>query len=526
MWKKFIVSCTCMVILALGLTTSTILKKVVSVEPVVISPSVEDSIVIQIPPIPSSTPEPTPEPELKPLEFLPIKQYPILKISKNVDESNDIVIASPKLKYLKENSINIERVNIKETSGRKNFSVTFPRISGLIDTKIQDRINSELQDFAEKTIIYGKNNAASLNGLDLYFTVTANFNNLICINFNTQYQIENKMLVENSAFVYELVDGKRLELKDLLRTDSNYAEKLNSLVLTYLLEHNMEENSLKKPFAGIRTEQAFFFNESNFYLQIDLKNDEFIHNWFYGSLEIPVKIEKLPGMTDIYNRYLTPDKKIFFNENDKIKLLPNELEAIPVYFVENLTNKYSIQVSGLKFSKIGNSIVENALNNWCSISIPSDFKNNAIKADDKSINMSFYKKNYYVTANFMDLLCIECYDSQRMGGNVFETNFMDAIAYNIKSGKKLKLQDIFVDGFEYKKAIIDVIKNRNSKYEAVNLDELPKILDSDPKFWFNEQEFFIDGSLDKSTEQSGFSKIVSISFEEIGEKNITFKKVY
>lgn len=133
--------------------------------------------------------------------------------NQNNNVEND-VNESPKEKTIDlnglydENDLKIEEV----TEG----NVTFPRINGLKNKEIEEKVNNDMKTRVMKKVKEISDKNANESMLSTSFTVNSNFANVISISQFVYYAKENIIYKsENISLNYELVNGERLMFEDL-----------------------------------------------------------------------------------------------------------------------------------------------------------------------------------------------------------------------------------------------------------------------------------------------------------------------
>ncbi len=187
--------------------------------------------------------------------------------------------------------------------------IKIPQIKGLKDTKIQDKINSDIYARATELIEkYSDVNYAN------YYT-RANFANVISISFSVGF--EEEPYSDGIDFNYNLVDGEKLKLEDLFMPDVD----LLSIVRTAFYKelafygeydsekklHSPDENEVYRLVKGFMSEddKRFTFSSSGIFL-------------YYKNNFAEIKMVDYPSDIAIYSKYMT-DKSIFTGEYEGFK---------------------------------------------------------------------------------------------------------------------------------------------------------------------------------------------------------------
>ncbi len=187
--------------------------------------------------------------------------------------------------------------------------IKIPQIKGLKDTKIQDKINSDIYTRATELIEkYSDVNYAN------YYT-RANFANVISISFSAGF--DEEPYGDGIDFNYNLVDGEKLKLEDLFMPDAD----LLSIVRTSFYKelafygeydhekklHSPDENEVYKIVKAFMAEEdkRFTFSSSGIFL-------------YHKNNFAEIKMLDYPDDIAIYSKYMT-DKSIFTGEYEGFK---------------------------------------------------------------------------------------------------------------------------------------------------------------------------------------------------------------
>lgn len=183
-----------------------------------------------------------------------------LKITQDQSEK------SVSLESVKENEVTIETV--KEISGETKIDITlqYPKISGLKDQKIQDKINAVLKQEA----VSAKNEGLKYvkdswddnipNKFETYFDyrIKYNQNNLLSVVFlDYQYTGGAHGDTIQKSYTIDLQTGREYSIKDLFKADSNYGALFNDLVKSEIAERELYELTT---FGGISVDQIYYLD--------------------------------------------------------------------------------------------------------------------------------------------------------------------------------------------------------------------------------------------------------------------------
>lgn len=185
-----------------------------------------------------------------------------------------------------------------------------------------------------------------------------------------------------------------------------------------------------------------------------------------GDVNIAVKHDKIIG-TKINQKY---------NQND--------LEIIETQMQEDGLEYVSIRISGLKNKEIENKINEDIAREEASL------KENVL-----SNEMGEYDSRYlseYVNANFSNVLSLALYGSKYGSNSRNQLNESRYLNYDLTTGNRLKLEDLFVPG-----ADIDLYA-QNSIYKELLHDTFSeKGVFFDPQYWESGECTYIVDEIDE-----------------------------
>lgn len=190
------------------------------------------------------------------------------------------------------------------------------------------------------------------------------------------------------------------------------------------------------------------------------------HEITSGDVNIAVKHDKIIG-TKINQKY---------NQND--------LEIIETQMQEDGLEYVSIRISGLKNKEIENKINEDIAREEASL------KENVL-----SNEMGEYDSRYlseYVNANFSNVLSLALYGSKYGSNSRNQLNESRYLNYDLTTGNRLKLEDLFVPG-----ADIDLYA-QNSIYKELLHDTFSeKGVFFDPKYWESGECTYVVDEIDE-----------------------------
>lgn len=376
--------------------------------------------------------------------------------------------------FVYENGITINTVEEgsydSETGSRYYFSIT-----GMKNKEIENKINEEIKQDTELYInevsndliekLEKKDETFRHNSMSSSVSVNYNCNNVLfvsyfayasCLDENGYYMDESNGYWYSG---YDLNTGAKLELKDLFRNGVDYKKIINKYVSMYIIKNNMDDPDsyyLSRPFQGIREEQTFYFDTSGLYIMMDEKNDEFIYLGYPTFIYIPIR--EIEGELAVFDRFYDENINIFENAGVK-KHLPNRITYVRDNFLDEYNDNSYIRISEGKFTNIGNEEIERKLNEMCRSTLDADGFRERAKAFSAVHPGTYYGELYHDVHIFMNAggyLSGRVYENLVENGETNENirNFN----YDLNKNMKLKLEDLFVEGFDYKEAMRDIIR--------------------------------------------------------------------
>lgn len=240
--------------------------------------------------------------------------------------------------------------------------VSIPKIEGLKDTKVQDKINQDIYNRTHEVLKkYLKINHAN-------YYVRANFANVISIGFYLGSDSKSEQLYLN----YNLINGEKLKLEELFINDADITDIVRHAFYETEARNNQfeNENSIVSPneekvYKSVKgfmatSDKKFAFSPSEIY-------------FYYNEDMASVKMIDIYDKVSIYNKYLT-DKSIYTN---------NDIGYKNIFTCAN--GNYDI------FEKIEYGYLEN--NFWYDISIWKSYEEDV--KEDKLNKFNAFKERIY-----------------------------------------------------------------------------------------------------------------------------------
>lgn len=158
------------------------------------------------------------------------------------EPNNDIKLNSADAKYLVEfsdtytyNPITVKDIEYKEGNikiegeNRDKITISYIQISGLLDSKIQDKINKEIKDAAFSL----NKNLTAKQQYSGYVYVQGNFSNILSVQVCTYVYENNEAVKEQEIFLnFNLATGEKIKFLDLFADNT----PMNSII--YNLKYN------------------------------------------------------------------------------------------------------------------------------------------------------------------------------------------------------------------------------------------------------------------------------------------------
>ena len=162
----------------------------------------------------------------------------------------------------------IKTVNETSGDGKIDITLKYPQISGLKDQTVQDRINSMFTQEAASARQEGLDNVKdypegmSPNKYETYFDyrIKYNRNSLLSVIFlDYQYTGGAHGSTVQKAYTLDLQTGEEYAMKDLFKTDSDYAARFNGEVRQGIKDRDLYELTT---FSAVSADQAFYLDNS------------------------------------------------------------------------------------------------------------------------------------------------------------------------------------------------------------------------------------------------------------------------
>lgn len=388
---------------------------------------------------------------------------------------------------------------------------SYVTIHGLKNKNVEDKINKLIYDstinLLEKDLPPYRGVHSLISNTDIIQNISispgvmGNAANILSIKI-TKYitlassksnTIPEVYITESDVLNINLKTGELIPLSDLFADNCDYISILNSLVNEYLVKRRMDNGEtyslplgevydrtrLVSPFKGIKKNQKYFVdNWGRIFLLIDYNNPEFETDFIETEIVIYPYSSTMQQNFVLHYRFETWDDSLYDGSIKREKWLLSDHHNPESNIIEQ---NFTIQ--------------EKNLNGYFYSSIPKNIENPLLRADlegkfevAKTLYSDFIINlcNQYPNANISLSYVHRVYksgryynESERIDYSIGTYNDKTQIISNVYdsvTGEKVLLQNCFVDGFDYKTAMLNIIKddtlgiNYSSKSDAEILE--------------------------------------------------------
>lgn len=412
--------------------------------------------------------------------------------------------------------------DFKENS-KGYYYKNYPIISGIKNKDVEKKLNNQIQETMdtemqrlEQTLVKETKKQLTIDSKQGTAFVAYNCNNVIFIDYSFYLSANiDSDPVYKSIYMshgYDLNTGDRLKLEDLFVKDSNYKELINNEIVMYIIENNFDDPEtevMKKPFQGIREDQNFSFNTNSLRIIINEKNDEFANPYYQPSIDIPLLV--FEDTLAIFDKYYDENVNLFEKEPMK-HLMPNRIEYKETKSIDEYDDGYQVYIRDGEFINVDNEKAKKLLDALTMNNQDLDELVKEIRA-----NKSGFGHHVYLSMNAGGYISAIASDwSQEQDKS---TNTWRVVNYDLNKDKQMKLKDLFVEKFDYKAKIAEIVVN-NEYYQLmdgslITKEDIEAI--SEDKFSFYEGSISI--SFDKSPKEK-YDGFVTIGFDHIGMENL------
>lgn len=440
------------------------------------------------------------------------------------------IIPFKERKFIYQNGLNFEYTQETLSESNKNIDKYYHQINGLINKEIETKINEHIENLINMEIIEVEKFINSLENnpnIDYISTnahVNYSCNNVMFLDYSSSITYTTGALLENFHFTksqgFDLNTGNTLNLKDLFKQDVDYNKILNDLIYMELINSNYDDPDslfMKGPFQGIRENQSFSFNEDRLLIIMDEKNEEFNTSGYPVTISIPLKA--IGNELAIFDRYFDEEINIFENKRIK-KLMPN----FAYYHIENAIQEYeeyyNICIELGKFVGIEDMETKKLLDKAVSNNLDIE----SFKERAKEYKSSHSIRHYGSLYHQVDVMMSNGgYISLLANSNKNELNMPEVyqkyINFDLNNNKIMTLNDLFIDGYDYKTELIEILnKNKSYPMHDNTFSKNEEILIAESDFYFSQNYVFLIFYQPGETVREAH---IWIEYKDIGYENIS-----
>jgi hypothetical protein len=180
-------------------------------------------------------------------------------------------------------------VNISTVRVRKpRLELYYPKVRGLRDKGIQDRINSRIREAVDELIEAQGYYENPLTEITAYYEIKTNERNVLSlslINYAFSGGAHGMTLVKSLTF--DIDTGKEYELSELFKEGSNYQQILSEIIKKQIEERELP---LLGEFEGISPNQAYYIADKSLVIYFALYE---ISPYYVGLPHFPISIYEI-----------------------------------------------------------------------------------------------------------------------------------------------------------------------------------------------------------------------------------------
>lgn len=169
----------------------------------------------------------------------------------------------------------------ENSNGGYEAKVITPKIEGLVDKELEQKLNSDFKENADLIISAYEKDVAELKkefgeetihmGVTFDYCIKTDTNNVLSLDVYLLYTAGSSS-TKHSFYTIDKKSGKLLALKDLFKKDTDYISPISKYIKQEMKRLNAEEDGLfwtdeeEIPFEGfkaIKKDQNFYINEKN-----------------------------------------------------------------------------------------------------------------------------------------------------------------------------------------------------------------------------------------------------------------------
>lgn len=475
-------------------------------------------------------------------------------IAKQNEKSVSAPIETPNLTY--SNGIKVEYPNDKNND-KSNNNINYIKINGLANKDIENKINQRIYDECIALLNKGfpayrgiravANDDAEVSHSYIYLSSNTNIANVfsVCITKETSINDKTKkqynLVSDITTLNFNLKNGELITLSDLFADNCDYKKIINEQIGKYLLSKNADGGDKAKnsfddmgmgqievisPFKGILDNQKYYIGGEDIYIVVDYNMPEFNTNFRSVPIVIDSCIPEVAKNFALFSRFETNDESIY----DKSVKRQKNLRDLNYDTKEERIMYGSAKDLGLDYKDLDVSLFLQIPKQIADKNLESSLNKKYNEAKNKFIALIKNKRTQFPTERMMVAYTyyikqIGKYLTEEENSSIYvsmqndkDTNYYqtsNAAVYEVKTGKKLNLADVFKNTFDYKKAMVDIIKKNN--YNKLTDQEIIKLIEQG-NFRTSTEGIEISDTL--SSEGKSINSYY-ISYSDLGYENLT-----
>lgn len=396
---------------------------------------------------------------------------------------------------------------IKEEPSNE-FSYSYIKVSGLMDKAIEKSINDRIkavydelrvQDLPPYRGIKAKiPEGSTLQSESIYADVTGNFNNILSIILSKHssyqdpnskvsekdpsYYDGNKFFSEMETLNFDLNTGEEVKLKDLFCDNVDHMELINDQMSKYLSKSYADEEGyfvgmyselkLVESFKGLSVDQKFAVYPHGIAFVFDYHTPQFDT----GSMAAcpTFYFSDLGDNLAVMQRFYDDTKNIFTSIEplDKTFVMRNTIRDIADndHYQDGNVNIFQSWGYSSEFpEKIRNKLDQMRELDQAKVREIKELYNAMSETEIKERGAGSYEIMVYGDS-------VGRYINASSYSNVFLADYYEQVldfhCYDGETQNELKLQDIFIEGYDYKPVVIEAIKKAIKDYDGISEDGL------------------------------------------------------
>ena len=257
----------------------------------------------------------------------------------------------------------------------KDVEIEMPRIKGLKNKTVEDKVNDDIKNRIAKVINKFANNS-KVKYVSLNYTITSNFSNVLSGYCDIHYD-DDKNNNESIAINYELVNGERLKFEDLFVKD-------------------MDFNTLIRKMVYKEIERSTFGGENSSSIYYDKKNQTWLREYYDYEEDKEKIIEDEPYVTEndlnkIMKEFINDKEKNYYFSPTKLNvdLDYNDYSILSYYYLKDIANEVTIYDKYLTKESIYESQDIGMKNLWTCSKIPDGY------GEEKHTEYGYATENLY-----------------------------------------------------------------------------------------------------------------------------------